>query len=172
MTDSISPKWYNWAFELEESHNCSVEAGLFPHQFEKLLEQLAKSRKRHFAPLTFYYFVHFSRRKRGLSVKDLSQKADIDFAELMGLERDTQFKLKPESVVNLAKFFGVDEYRLHKMAKLDKPRRDPNWEKPAVQFPDKVGSTEELGDIEFVVLMSIKEYLAKQEQKSSREFVA
>ena len=172
MSDSISPKWYEWAIKLEQSHNGSFDAGLIPHQFEKFFDQLENSRQRHLAPLTFYYFVHYSRRKRGLTVKDLSQQAGIDFDELMALERDTQYKLKSESVIKLAKYFGVDENGLIKMAKLDKPHRDPTWEEPAAQFPDMVDSTEELGDIALMVVMGLEKFLAEQARKTNLKHAA
>lgn len=172
MVSTNSPEWYKWASELERSLDCTVEAGLIPYQFEKLYDQTIKPKKGHLAPLTFYYFVHYSRRKHGLSVKDLSQKAGIDFEELMALECDTQYKLEPDSVIKLAKYFGVDKDGLVKMAKLDAPRRDPTWEKPAVQFPDMVDSTEELNEIAQLALMLIEGFLAKQAKNVKLEYAA
>ena len=170
MVTPNSPGWYKWASELERAHG-PIEVGMIPHQFEKLHNQLANSKKSHLAPLTFYYFVHFSRRKRGLSVEELSQQPDIHIEELMALECDTQYKLKPESVIKLANFFGVDEDGLIKMAKLDLPRRDPTWEKPAVQFPDMVASTVELNEVAELVLMTIEDFLSKQAKNAKLENV-
>lgn len=172
MITPFSDEWYERAIELEDSLNGPVEAGLIPHQFEKVIDLVANSRKRHSAPLTFYYFVHYSRRKHGLSVNDLSEQTNIGFEELMALERDTQYKLKLESVIRLAKYFGVDEYGLIKMARLDKPRRDPSWEKSAVQFPDEVCSIEPLDELALMVLMAIEDFLAKHAQKVNLEFAA
>lgn len=172
MITPFSDEWYERAIELDDSLDGPVEAGLIPHQFEKVIDLVASSRMRHLAPLTFYYFVHYSRRKHGLSVNDLSKQTNIGFEELMALERDTQYKLKLESVIRLAKYFNVDEYGLIKMARLDKPRRDPSWEKPAVQFPDEVGSIEPLDELALMVLMAIEDFLAKHAQKVNLEFAA
>ena len=51
------------------------------------------------------------------------------------------------------------------MARLDKPRRVPSWEKPAVQFPDEVGSKEQLDELALMVLIAIEDFLAKRAQK-------
>lgn len=87
----------------------------------------------------------------------------------MALERDTQYKLKLESVVKLAKYFGVDEYAMIKMARLDKLHHDPTWEKPAVQCPDQVASTDELGDLALMVVMAFEEFLVRRAQKTNLE---
>lgn len=172
MITPFSTEWTKRAIELEDSENCSVEVGMIPHQLEKFIVELKDSRNRHLAPLNFYYFVHFSRRKRGLSVKEFSQQTDIDFEELMALERDTQYKLKPESVIKLAKYLGVDENALIKMARLDKPRRDPTWEKPAVQCPDNVASTAELNDLALLVVNVLEGVLAREAERTKLEHAA
>lgn len=172
MITRMSPEWSKRAMELEDSENCTVEVGMIPHQFEKFFVELKNSSNHHLAPLNFYYFVHFSRRKRGLSVKDLSQQADIDFEELMALERDTQYKLKRESVIKLAKYLGVDENALIKMARLDKPHRDPTWEKPAVQCLDNVASTAELSDLALLVVNVLEGVLAREAERTNLEHAA
>lgn len=73
----------------------------------------------------------------------------------MALERDTQYKLKLESVVKLAKYFGVDENELIKTARLDKP---------AVKCPDQVASTDELGDLALMVVIAFEKFRAMQAQ--------
>ena len=141
------------------------------YDLDYLIEK-AKSEKRHLACINFYCFVHFSRRKRLLSLKELARAADVDYSELMSLEQDTQFKQKPETVINLARFFRVDPDALIKMARLDEPHFDPTWEDEVVQFPQNVGSTKELGLIEGAVVDGLKGFLLRQAREKHTDTVA
>ena len=58
----------------------------------------AELRKPHIACINFYCFVHFSRRKQGLTVSELAFRAEVDFIELIALEKDTQLKLESDTV--------------------------------------------------------------------------
>lgn len=172
MTSSHLPEWYQRGLEIERSHNGSVGAGLMAHHFEKHLVKRSNAKARHLVPLSFYYFVHFSRRKRQLSVSDLAQHLGVDFGEIMALERNTQFKLKSESVVKLAKFFRVNKNALIKMARLNEPQIDPVSDAEIEKFPYKVGSTEELGDIELMVAEALEEFLSMPPRKASLDCAA
>ncbi len=172
MTQPESNDWLQRAIELEDQHDGPIGAGVMLHRFEKFFENLANAEKRHLAPLSFYYFVHYSRRKRQMSVADLAQQAEIEFKELMSLERDTQFKLGRESVVKLAKFFCVDENALIKLARLDKPHFDPTWEEGPIQFPEKVASTGELSEIERVVINALEDFLERHIDRDSLDYAA
>lgn len=167
MAMSISPKWYEWAYELEKSHNGPIGAGIMAHQFEKIVEDLQNPKKRHLAPLNFYCFIHFSRRKRGQSLNDLAHHAGVEFDELIALERDTQFKLSSASVLKLAKYFGVDKNALLSMARLDKPHFDSTWEEAPRQFPDRVGTTEELSKFELTIVDALEIFLTGQVHKAN-----
>lgn len=99
MAMSITPAWDKWDSELENTHNGSFGAGLMALRFEKFFEERLPASKRHLACLNFYYFVHLSRREHTLCVRDQARESDIDYNEFIALERDTQFKLKAESVL-------------------------------------------------------------------------
>ena len=167
MTSSHLPEWYKRGLEIERSHNGSIGAGLMAHHFEKHFVKLSNAKKRHLVPLNFYYFVHFSRRKRQLSVSDLAQQSGVDFEEIMALERNTQYKLKSESVIKLAKFFGVNQNALIKMARLNKPQIDPVSEANIEKFPYKVGSTEELGDVQLMITEALEEFLSTEPRRAN-----
>lgn len=107
-----------------------------------------------------------------MSVSDLAQQSGVDFEEIMGLERNTQFKLKSESVVKLAKFFGVNKNALIKMARLNEPQIDPVSEADIDKFPYKVGSTEELGDVQLMVTEALEEFLSTKPQRASLDCAA
>ncbi len=161
MATSPSLSWHERAVELEMSYGGPVEAGVLAHRFEKFFTKQPDAEKRHLASLNFYCFVHYSRRKSRLSVRDLAQKSGVEYSELISLERDTQYKLKRDSVVKLAKFFGVDENALVNMARLDEPQFDPTWEDDPIQFPDHVATTVELGEFERIAVLALEEILAQ-----------
>ena len=141
------------------------------YDLDYLIEK-AKNDKRHLACINFYCFVHFSRRKRLLSVDELAREADVDYSELMSLERDTQFKLKPETVINLARVFSVDSDALIKMARLDEPHFDPTWEDEVVQFPKNVGSTKKLNPLEIATADGLESFLLRQAREKLTDSVA
>ena len=85
----------------------------------------------------------------------------------MALERNTQYKLKSESVIKLAKFFGVNKDALIKMARLNEPQIDPVSEANIEKFPYKVGSTEELGDVQLMVTEALEEFLSTEPRRPS-----
>ena len=172
MTSSHLPEWYKRGLEIERSHNGSIGAGLMAYQFEKPFVKPSNAKTRHLAPLNFYYFVHFSRRNRQLSVSDLAQQSGVDFEELMALERNTQFKLKGESVVKLANFFRVNKDAPIKMARLNESQIDPVSEADIEKFPYKVSSTDELGDTELMVTEALEEFLSKHPRRASLDCAA
>lgn len=107
-----------------------------------------------------------------MSVADLARQSGVDCEEIMALERNTQYKLKSESVVELAKFFGVNKNALIKMARLNEPQIDPGSEADIEKFPYKVGSTEELGDIELMVAEALEEFLPTHPRRASVDCTA
>ncbi len=141
------------------------------YDLDYLLDK-AETDKRHLPCINFYCFVHFSRRKRHLSVTELAHKADVDYGDLMSLESDTQFKLNSESVINLAMFFEVDPEVLLEMARLDKPYFDPTWDEKPAQFPRNVGSTMELNPIELGVVNGLESFLARKSREKHLKFAA
>ena len=132
----------------------------------------AELKNLHIACINFYCFVHFSRRKQGLTLSELAFRAKVDFNELIALENDTQFKLKIDSVLGLATFFDVDKDALIKMARLDEPYFDPKWDEKPVQFPHNVGSLKELNPLEKATLEWLTSFLAKQAREKQMDIAA
>ncbi len=172
MTMFVSREWYEKTAEIENLYGGSIDAGLMASYTPSYLIEKASARKRHVASINFYCFVHFSRRKRNMSLAELAYRSKIDFNELISLERDTQFKLNRESVIKLAKFFDVNEEALIDMARLDEPYFDPNWEDEVKQFPHNVGSTEELNEFEQVVADWLEKVLERQASESRLNYAA
>lgn len=132
----------------------------------------AELRKPHIACINFYCFVHFYRRKQGLTVSELAFRAKVDFNELIALENDTQFKLRIDSVFGIAEFFDVDKDALIKMSRLNEPYFDPMWDEKPVQFPHNVGSLRELNPFEKASLEWLTSFLAKQAREKRTDIAA
>ncbi len=171
MTKSLTPQWHKEEDELNLDWYEDYSVGPLSVYDPMNLIKEAQINKRHLACINFYCFVHFSRRKSHLSVKQLALKANVDYNELMSLEGDTQFKLKRQTVINLAKFFEVDPDSLIEMARLDQPYFDPTWEDKVIQFPHNVGSVEELNTFERAVVDGLKGFLERQ-AREHREDIA
>ncbi len=162
MNKDMSPSLLKRVDESEEKWGGQIAAGLMATRYPSYLIEQAKANKRHLACINFYCFVHFSRRKHLLSVNELAGKAKVDYSELMSLEEDTQFKMKKDTVINLAKFFDVDPDALINMARLDELHFDPTWEDKVVHFPHNVGTIEELNPFERAAVDGLESFLLRQ----------
>jgi transcriptional regulator with XRE-family HTH domain len=102
--------------------------------------------------IAFCQFVTLSRRRRGLSVEELAQAADIDLGELVTIEQhDPHFTPDVRSVYQLANFFSVSRPRLMTLAGLTKPRNDTVVEQ-ALKFAARSVSVEKLSSDERAIL--------------------
>ncbi len=172
MSNLYTPESNNWTDDTNTDWDYDPDMGFMTiYDLDYLLDK-AETDKRHLPCTNFYCFVHFSRRKRHLSVTELAHKADVDYGDLMSLESDTQFKLKRESVINLAIFFEVDPEVLLEMARLEKPYFDPTWDEKPPEFPRNVGSTIELNPIELGVVNGLESFLARKSREKHLKFAA
>ena len=73
------------------------------------------------------------RRNGGLTVEKLADDADVDIAELVGIEDDTHYKPEVRTVYQLANFFDVPRVNLLQLARLALPR-DDRLNEEAVRF--------------------------------------
>ena len=81
----------------------------------------------------FGRFVQLSRRKKGLTVETLAERADVEVAELLTIEENNQYKPDLRTVYQLANFFDVPRNNLLQIAGLTAPK-DPNLIHEAVRF--------------------------------------
>lgn len=63
-------------------------------------------------------FVELSRRKLRLSVEDLAERAQVDLADLLAIERAEPFEADPRTFYNLARVLKVKEEPLMELAGL------------------------------------------------------
>jgi transcriptional regulator with XRE-family HTH domain len=83
--------------------------------------------------VAFSRFVQLARRSRGLSVESLAERADVEMAELVSIEENSQHKPDLRTVYQLANFFGVQRSNLLQVAGLTAPR-DSHIINEAVRF--------------------------------------
>lgn len=168
----ITPEWYKWADEVEAGWygNYGV-CSIAPFDIDYLIEK-ARLSKSHIACINFYCFVHFSRRRLKFCVTELAFKTGVGFDELMSLERDTQYKLKPESITRIANFFGVEPKGLITMARLNESKQDQKWDEDPIQFLDNIGTIEKLNPFENATLDGLRSFLLRQARKSKLDSAA
>ena len=78
-------------------------------------------------------FGRFIRRKRGISLENLTEKADVEITELVEIENDTHHKPELRTTHQLAKFFNVPQSGLMQVSGLAVPK-DVNLYDEAVRF--------------------------------------
>jgi transcriptional regulator with XRE-family HTH domain len=72
--------------------------------------------------VAFSRFVQLARRSRGLTVESLAERADVEMAELVSIEENSQHKPDLRTVYQLANFFDVQRSNLLQVAGLTAPR--------------------------------------------------
>jgi transcriptional regulator with XRE-family HTH domain len=83
--------------------------------------------------VAFGKLVELSRRQLGLNREELAQKADIDVAELLGIERAKNAKVEPRTVFKLSQVLRLPPTRLMELAGLA-VRSDRRLDDAAVRF--------------------------------------
>ena len=166
MSKTKVPETFSWVEKLEYEYDSPIGAGLLAAHSPFYWGNHKTIERCHLACTHFYCFVQYSRRNRNLTISELATQANVEIDEIMSLEKDTHFKVKRETVVKLAKYFGVDHDCLIEMARLDEPHFDPTWEKEAKQHPDKVASTEKLDNYEDVILEVLETHLEREANRN------
>jgi transcriptional regulator with XRE-family HTH domain len=92
-------------------------------------------------------FIEFARRARGVSVEQFANKADIDLAELVALERDEDVVPTPRTVYQLAQALQVDTAKLMVLAGLADVA-DPELNRAALKFAARSEPTAQLSRAE------------------------
>ena len=109
----------------------------------------------------FGRFVRLSRRKQGMSVEALAQRADVELAELLTIEENNQYKPDLRTVYQLANFFGVSRSNLLQIAGLTAPK-DTQLMTEAVRFAARSESVAALTDEERAALDAFVSVLSEQ----------
>lgn len=107
--------------------------------------------------------IRMLRRRDNLTLEAVATKAEVDLAELVGIEQEEGYKPRPRTVVQLARHFAVPADELAKLAGL-KVAEDPTLENATLKF---AAHSEELTKLSKVERDALNEYLAFLTQKKS-----
>ena len=158
MKMNLSKEWL--AKRAEREDKADVSAGFFnlgmlgsdtekPRILPKVSQEQESSR------LAFGRLVNLWRRKKGLRMDQLAEKARIDLAELIEIENNIDFIPEPRTVYQLAQILGLSKEMLLQLSG-NTLKRDATLGQKAVKFAALSESVEKLN---------------KDEQRALEEFV-
>lgn len=114
--------------------------------------------------IAFGRFVKLMRRRRGLSLEQLAQAADLDTGELIEIEGDVHYVPEPRTVFKLAQTFEVSQQRLLQLAGLA-VANDAGFRQEAVRFAARSESVQNLTNEENSALEAFIAVLSERETK-------
>jgi HTH-type transcriptional regulator, competence development regulator len=91
--------------------------------------EIPESARRH----AFARFVELSRRRQRLTVEQLSEKADVDVAELIAIEEADTVSPEPRTIYQLATVLNVPQQKLMELSGLSRTR-DRRFQDATVRF--------------------------------------
>jgi transcriptional regulator with XRE-family HTH domain len=109
--------------------------------------------------MAFARFVELSRRRLRFTVEDLAKKADVDVAELLGIEEGDVENPEPRTVYKLAAVLQIPQESLLELSGLAVPR-DERFHEAAIRFAarsermDALSRDEEAALQEFVKILA------------------
>jgi transcriptional regulator with XRE-family HTH domain len=114
--------------------------------------------------IAFGKFVNLMRRRRGLSMEQLSEAAEVDASELLVIEDDLHYVPEPRTIYKLAQTFEVSRRRLMQLAGLT-AANDAGLRQEAVRFAARSESVQKLTPEESSALEAFVAVLSEQEPK-------
>ena len=114
--------------------------------------------------IAFGKFVKLMRRRRGLSMEQLADAADLDASELLEIEADLHYVPEPRTVFRLAQTFDVSQRRLMQLAGLA-AANDAGLRQEAVRFAARSESLQKLTPEENSALEAFVAVLSEQDPK-------
>ncbi len=161
MKLNLSKEWLTKRAEQEE--NAEVSAGVFN------LQMLQAERSAHERALTaqaevenprpaFGRLINLWRRKKGLRMDELAERARIDMGELVVIEHDIHYTPEPRTVYQLAKILGLSINRMLQLSG-NAIVRDSTLDQEAVRFAARSESVEKLTKDEHRALEEFVKFL-------------
>ena len=140
MKIKVTEEWCIPQAQLEAG--AEVGAGIIAHDptfedAEAKVEAIDQSR------LAFQTFVALSRRSMNLSRIQLAEQANIDLAELEGIESDTHYDPETRTLYQLAQVFGVSQQKLMGLSGKTQPK-DVSFVEEAVRYAARSESISKL----------------------------
>lgn len=161
MKLAISREWFERKAKLEG--DLEVAAGMLardPSPEEAAMQSSSETDiETRFA---FGSLVEAMRRRNGLTMEKLAEKARIDVAEIRNIERDAHHRAEPRTVYQLASTFGLPNRALLQLSG-NAAARDAGMHEHAMRFAARSGeSVQNLSKDEKRALEEFIAYLAKQ----------
>jgi HTH-type transcriptional regulator, competence development regulator len=154
-----------WMARARREGDAVIGAGLLA--FDPALDERASGARTatvEEARIAFGKFVNLMRRRRGFSMEELAQAADLDASELLVIEDDVHYVPEPRTVFKLAETFGVSQRRLMQLAGLA-AANDAGFRREAVRFAARSESVQKLTPEESSALEAFIAILSEQEHK-------
>ncbi|TAJ85326.1 MAG: XRE family transcriptional regulator [Reyranella sp.] len=114
--------------------------------------------------IAFGKFVNLMRRRRGFSIEQLAQAADLDASELLVIEDHNHYVPEPRTIFKLAETFEVSQRRLMQLAGLT-AANDAGFRQEAVRFAARSESVQKLTLEESSALEAFVAVLSDREPK-------
>jgi HTH-type transcriptional regulator, competence development regulator len=114
--------------------------------------------------IAFGKFVNLMRRRRGYTMEQLAEAADLDASELLVIEDDVHYLPEPRTVFRLAQTFEVSQRRLMQLAGLA-AANDAGFRQEAVRFAARSESVQKLTPEESAALEAFVAILSEQDRK-------
>jgi HTH-type transcriptional regulator, competence development regulator len=115
--------------------------------------------------IAFGHFVNLMRRRRGYTMEQLAEAADLDPSELLVIEHHMHYVPEPRTVFRLAQTFEVSQRRLMQLAGLA-IANDAGFRQEAVRFAARSESVQKLTPEETSALEAFVAILSEQDQKT------
>jgi transcriptional regulator with XRE-family HTH domain len=158
MKINLSKKWLEKRAVLDDK--AEVSAGMLN------IERIPATRPSNVLPMhvnaaaespnpAFGRLINLWRRKKGLRIDALAEKADVDIAEIIEIERNLSYVPEPRTVYQLAKTLGFSRQRMLELSG-NLVIKDTSLGQQAVRFAARSESVEKL---------------SKDEQRALEEFV-
>lgn len=117
--------------------------------------------------IAFGKFVNLMRRRRGLSMEQLADSAELDASQLLVIEDDVHHVPEPRTVYKLAQAFEVSQRSLMQLAGLT-AANDAGLRREAVRFAARSESVQKLTPEESSALEAFIAVLSEQEPKRAK----
>lgn len=158
-----SKEW--WMNRARREGNAAISAGLLA--FDPVSEEQPSIEPASTAEenrIAFGKFVNLMRRRRGMSMEQLADAAEVDAIELLVIEDDLRHIPEPRTVYKLAEAFQVSQRRLMQLAGLT-AANDVGLRQEAVRFAARSESVQKLTPEESSALEAFVAVLSELEPK-------
>lgn len=152
MTNRIRPStdWYRRKIQTIGDRDCLVGPAI------DLQEEFAEHNAIHL--LAFGTLVRLERRNSKLTVADLAKALDIEEEEIREIEHDPQYKARPRTILEIARYFNLPPKTVMKLAGAAASNDEKFYEK-AMKFAAHSDDIGTLNEEEKQLLRSFVEFL-------------